>query len=141
LKLHGLRGGRELMCPGCGILATGHQYYSGREADTAMISYPSPKEYNSKEAEKRYPQTYLYNEKRDEIKEAQKDNSQEASFCVLYAAKFMRDTRGAELKLHTQCKLIQHIGNDSPDENYCDQLQKFFAFLHPQEGTGIGVGT
>jgi hypothetical protein len=50
----------------------------------------------------------------------------------LYAAKFVRDTPGAELKLHTQCKLIEHIGNESPEEEYCDQLQKFFAFLHPQ---------
>jgi hypothetical protein len=44
----------------------------------------------------------------------------------------VRDTPGAELKLHTQCKLIEHIGNESPEEEYCDQLQKFFAFLHPQ---------
>jgi hypothetical protein len=68
------------MCPGCGSPATGHQYYSGREADTAKISYPTPTEYNSKVAEERYPLQFLYNEKSDEIKEVQMDKSQEASF-------------------------------------------------------------
>jgi hypothetical protein len=66
------------MCPGCGSPATGYQYYSGREADTAKISYPAPTEYNSKVAEERYQLQFLYNEKSDKIKAAQMDESQEA---------------------------------------------------------------
>jgi hypothetical protein len=38
---------------------------------------------------------------------------------------------GAEIA-HMQSKLMEHIGNEPPDEEYCNQLQKFFAFIHPQ---------
>jgi hypothetical protein len=80
----------------------------------------------------KYPLAFLYNEKHDSIKTVRKETHQEASIFVLYAAKFVRDMPGGKLKMNTQCKVMEHIGSDPPGIEYCDQLQKFFAFLQPQ---------
>lgn len=134
LQHHGERGAAPLECPCCSASIEGHHYHSQRNPDERKVRYPkptNPNDYNHVTARAKQPMAFLYHERGDLIK-SMYNSHDKCSIAVLYCAKFVRENIGDKLKLYSTIHTISHVGDDRPNQQYCDELQHFFAFLHPQ---------
>ena len=124
-----------MSCPSCDVSVNGHHYHSdGVTDETGVVEYADPdakQQYNREEAKKTNPYKFMFREKKDLISTIYRTDDP-ATVMILYCAKFVRESRGANLTFTSNTKLLTHVGDDSPDAAYCADLQAFFAYLHPQ---------
>ena len=121
-------------CPCHKIEVVGHQFHSSRrQPDRRKVVYKDPKviEHDSNTIGTHLPMTYLYQEKKQEIKEMWR-KEEEGSVLVLYAAKIIKlQGRTKKILVQSCVKAFSNVGSSKPSDDYCDGMQEFFAFLQP----------
>ena len=130
-NLHDERGCLAISCPCHKIEVVGHQFHSSRrQPDRRKVVYKDPKviEHDSNTIGTHLPMTYLYQEKKQEIKEMWL-KEEEGSVLVLYAAKIIKSQgRTKKISVQSCVNAFSNISSGKPSDEYRDGMQKFFAF-------------
>ena len=129
LAWHGSRSDAIYTCPvpNCRFNVTSHRFYSRRNPDAVKVLYKEKTVVDDDTLKKARPMVYLHKQKEHLFNI--EDNFQAV---ILYATVVTKEKgQGKKLDISNCVKVLSHIGDEPRDEDYCDGLQEFAAFLHP----------